>query len=498
MTSTFTTVIRNAVIYDGTGHAPIEGDLALRGDRIVQVGKVTDNFAENEVDINGLTVCPGFIDVHTHDDFAAILYPDMPFKLLGGVTTCIVGNCGMGVAPHQEAIEHARVWHPKRQLPAWQGYAGYFHLLDAHPPSLNIGVLVGHGTLRRAVMGNENRLAGQAEMAQMQQILREGLDAGALGFSTGLGYEPGCYADTEEIVELAKIMEETGGLYTTHMRDESEGLLDSIRETLQIGEQARVPVQISHHKALGRESWGTVAQSLQLVEAAQARGLDVHADQYPYTASSTRLAAILRRRVFHDGRGGERGQLAPEDVVIAASNNHPEWEGKSIKDLAQAFDLTAQHTAEHLVNEEPGTLVVFHNMSEEDVQMVMRHPSTMIGSDGVATLESKPHPRLYGTFARVLGRYARDLGLFSLEEAIYRMTGFAATTFGLTDRGHIHEQALADLVVFDPSTIIDTGTFEEPNQYPQGIAHVFVNGSHVVQNGTHSGNHPGRALRRAM
>ncbi len=373
MTSKFTTVIRNAVIYDGTGHAPIERDLALQGDRIVQVGKVTNNSAEKELDINGLTVCPGFIDVHTHDDFAAILYPDMGFKLLGGVTTCIVGNCGMGVAPHKEAVEYAKLFHPNQALPEWEGYAGYFRLLDEQPTSLNIGVLVGHGSLRRAVMGNENRLASQTEMVQMQQLLREGLAAGALGFSTGLGYEPGCYADTEEIVELAMIMEETGGLYTTHMRNESEGLLGSIRETIQIGEQARVPVQISHHKALGRENWGKVEQSLQLIEAAQAQGLDVHADQYPYTAAGTRLAAMLRRRTFHDGNGGDVGQLDPADVMIAAANKHPQWEGKSIKDLSQVFGLSAQQTAEHIANEEPGTQVIFNSMSEEDIQLVMRH-----------------------------------------------------------------------------------------------------------------------------
>jgi len=488
-------VIRNAKIYDGAGNAPLEGDIALRGDRIVQVGKVNDGQAEKEMDLKGLAVCPGFIDVHTHDDFAAILYPDMSFKLLGGVTTCIVGNCGYGVAPHRESLEFAKFIHPNQPLPKWEGYSGYFKLLDEKPPSLNIGVLIGHGTLRNAAMKRKTHAPNRQEMDQMKQIVREGLAAGAVGFSTGLMYEPGCHADTDEIVELASLMQETGGLYTTHMRDETDGLLDAVREAVRIGERAEVSVQLSHHKASGRKHYGKVVQSIKLIEEAQARGLDVHADQYPYTAGSNHLSAIVEQGALEEG-GGQVGVLHPADIVIASTANHSEWEGKSVEKISEEFGLSWQQTVVRLLTEEPHTTIILHDMIEEDVQTVMRHQSTMIGSDGIPSLEGKPHPRLYGTFARVLGHYSRELKLFPLEEAIYRMTGFPAKKFQLSDRGLIAENAMADLVVFDPATIIDIGTFEDPKHYPEGIAHVFVNGVHVVQDGKHTGARPGRALRR--
>ncbi len=495
MTNEYDIVIRNARIYDGAGNEPLEGDLALQGDRVVQVGKIKDGQAKNEIDASGLAVCPGFIDAHTHDDFAAILHPDMSFKLLGGVTTCIVGNCGFGAAPYQESLDFAKSMHPNQKLPKWEGYAGYFKVLDETPPSLNIGVLVGHGTLRSAAMGLENRAPNEQEMAQMKELVREGLDAGAVGFSTGLVYEPGCHAETDEIVELASLMQETGGLYATHMRNEGDGLLDAVREAIQIGERAGVPVQISHHKASGRKHWGKVSASIKLIEEAQARGLDVHVDQYPYTAGSTILSAIVAQGGL-EGEGGGMGEMNPADIVIASTAHHSEWEGKSLEKMSEELGLSQQQTVEQILKEEPHITIVLHSMSEEDVQTVLRHHSTMIGSDGVPTLHGKPHPRLYGTFARVLGHYSRDLNLFSLEEAIHRMTGFPAKKFQLSERGLIAENAMADLVIFDPAAIIDIGTFEDPNHYPEGIVHVFVNGVHVVQNGSHTNARPGRALRR--
>jgi N-acyl-D-aspartate/D-glutamate deacylase len=356
---------------------------------------------------------------------------------------------------------------------------------------VNIGVLAGHGTLRMAAMGRERGEPSTAQMAAMKAGLAEGLDAGVVGLSTGLIYEPGKHARTEEIVELASTMRGTGGLYATHMRDESLGLLDSVRESISIGEQAGVPVQISHHKATGRQAWGLVSESLALIDAAKARGLKVDADQYPYTAGSTILSAVLADDVK------DMRSLEPQDIVIASAAAHPEWEGKSLAELAQVFGVDPAATGQKVLAEEPGATVILHSMDEADVQTVMRHPSTMIGSDGIPTLEGRPHPRLYGTFARVLGHYARDLGLFSLEEAVHRMTGFAATKFGLTDRGAIREGAYADLVVFDPKAIVDRGTFDDPNHLPDGIVHVFVNGVHNVAAGSLLDRRPGRTLRRA-
>ncbi len=488
-------VLRGAQIYDGTGAPPMHGDLAIDGDRIAAVGSVSGT-GRSELDAETLALAPGFIDVHTHDDFAAILHPDMAFKLLGGVTTCVVGNCGMGAAPHAAASAMARAFHPNGRLPEWRGYAGYLELLDANPPSVNIGALIGHGTARLSVMGNEARDPDANELEQLKAIVAEGLEAGALGFSTGLVYEPSRHAGTDEIVELASAMADSGGLYATHMRDEGRHLVRSVSEAIEIGERARVPVQISHHKAAGRDSWGKVAESLRLIEAAQARGLDVHADQYPYTAGSTILAAVVQNWPEDDSADSGLGKVEPKDVVIASTKTHSEWEGRSLADFVSEFGVSAKQAAARILAEEPLATVVMHTMCEDDVQTVMRHPSTMIGSDGIPSLEGRPHPRLYGTFARVLGRYSRELGLFSLEQAVWRMTGFPSRKFGLRDRGVLRVGALADMVLFDPATVIDVGSYEDPKHPPAGIAHVFVNGRHAVREGRHTGERAGRALRR--
>jgi N-acyl-D-amino-acid deacylase len=481
-------IIRNASVYDGTGDVPRIADVAIEGERIAEIG--TPGAAREELDATGLALAPGFIDVHTHDDFAAVLYPDMAFKVCGGVTTCIVGNCGMGAAPFRQAAVLARAFHPGQELPDWGNYHGYFDTLEAQPPSVNVGVLVGHGSMRMAAMQRDRGEPSADQMAQMKTILAEGLEAGALGLSTGLIYDPGKYAATEELIELAATMPDDA-LYATHMRDEGKGLLESIQEALRIGESAGVPIQISHHKASGHDAWGLVNESLKLIDAARARGVNVDADQYPYTAGSTILSAVLAKDVA-DMRG-----LRHEDVVIASTADHSEWEGKSLAQLALELALPAHETARHVLATEPGATVILHSMNENDVQTVMRHPSTMIGSDGIPTLEGRPHPRLYGTFARVLGHYARDLGLFSTEEAVHRMTGMPAAKFGLTDRGEIRVNGYADLVLFDPARVIDVGTFDDPNHYPDGIVHVFVNGRHTVANGTHRSVRNGKTLRRA-
>ncbi|MGH8676620.1 MAG: N-acyl-D-amino-acid deacylase family protein [Burkholderiales bacterium] len=491
MSGDFDAVIREVTVYDGTGAPPRLADAAIEGGRIARLGTVP-GAARETVDGRGLALAPGFIDVHTHDDFAAIRYPDMAFKLAGGVTTCVVGNCGFGAAPFGAASVMAKTLHPNLALPPWDGYRGYAEFLDRSPPGTNIGVLIGHGTARLAAMGTEDRAPSGAEMTAMKAIVSEGLEAGALGLSSGLVYDPGRFAATEELVELARVLRGTGALYATHMRDEGTGLLASVREAIEIGEKAGIAVQISHHKASGRTAWGLVGESLQLIEAAQRRGLDVHADQYPYTAGSTILSAV-----FRDGRlRGVLGDLLPDDVVIASTEKHPDWEGKSIAALSSAMRCSPEEAAQRILAEDSGVTVILHAMCEEDVRTVMRHPSTMIGSDGIPTLEGKPHPRLYGTFARVLGRYARDEGLFSLAEAVHRMTGFAARKFGLRDRGVLREGAHADLVLFDPRRIIDRGTFEDPHRKPDGIEAVYVNGVKAISGGQPTGARAGRVLRR--
>jgi N-acyl-D-amino-acid deacylase len=495
--STYDVVIRNASIVDGTGAPSLEGNVGIRGDRIATVGEIAERGAV-DIDARGFTVTPGFIDVHSHDDWAVMLTPEMDFKVMQGVTTDVVGNCGMGAAPNPAAAVIFRALQgASAKVPEWSDYAGYFLAIDQNPPSINVAVLAGHGSLRLGAMGNAKREPTRDEMATMRRWLRDAIDAGAVGLSTGLVYEPGRYARTEEIIELASEMRGSGALYASHMRNEGSGLLDSIRETIRIGEEAGVAIQISHHKASGAENWGMVRESLKLIDEARAADINVSADQYPYTSGSTVLSAVLQNGGLDDsGVRGGMGGVRPENILIASVPSHPEWEGRRLDQLSAEMDLGAAEAARKIVDADPGTVVVMESMNEDDVRTVMAHPSTMIGSDGLA-MGGKPHPRLYGTFPRVIGHYAREGGLMTLEEAIHRMTGMPAEKFQLRDRGVIREGAFADLVIFDAKEILDTATYSEPRCYPAGITHVFVNGTAVVRDGAHLGTRPGRAIRRA-
>lgn len=486
-------LIRGATVYDGTGAPGVVRDVALRGDRIVDaLGADHDGV---EMDGTGLALAPGFVDVHTHDDGAVIVDPELRCKTLQGVTTDIVGNCGMGISPRRTAMPFFGPWSPGlAERAPWEGYAGYLAMLDAEPPSLNVGVLVGHGTVRASVLGFHDAQPSAAELDAMKALVREGMDAGALGLSTGLIYEPGRYATTEEVAALA--VEARDGIYATHMRNEGERLLEAVAEAIRIGEETGIRVQISHHKASGRASWGRVTESLAMIDAARARGVDVALDQYPYTAGSTSLYAVIQNGSLDGTTAGGLGELAPENVLVASAAEHPAWEGRHLGQIATELGMPPRDAADAIVTATNGSaLVVLESMSEDDVQTVMVHPCTMIGSDGIPA-PGKPHPRLWGTFPRVLGRYVRDLGVLTLAEAIRRMTSLPCETFGLADRGVIRHGAFADLVLFDPVTIADVGTYEDPARPPIGIAAVIVNGTVVANEGEHTGARPGRALRR--
>jgi N-acyl-D-amino-acid deacylase len=495
MSTAYDVVIRHAAIVDGTGAPSFEASVGIRDDRIATVGEIAERGAI-DLDARGLTVAPGFIDVHSHDDWAVLLMPEMDFKVMQGVTTDVVGNCGMGAAPNPAAAVIFRALHgASAKVPEWADYAGYLRALDDNPPSINVAVLVGHGSLRLGAMGNARRAPTRDEMTTMRGWLRDAIDAGAVGLSTGLIYEPGRYARTEEIIGLAREMRGSGALYASHMRNEADRLLDSVRETIRIGEEAGVAIQISHHKASGVENWGMVRESLKLIDEARAAGVDLSADQYPYTSGSTVLSAVLQNGGLEDSARGGMGAIAPERILIASVPSHLQWEGKRLDEIAAELDLGALEAARKIVGTDPGAVVILDLMNEDDVRTVMAHPSTMIGSDGLP-MGGKPHPRLYGTFPRVIGHYAREGGLMSLEEAIHRMTGMAAEKFQLRDRGVIREGAFADLVIFDAKEILDTATYSDPRRYPVGISHVFVNGTAVVREGAHLGARPGRAVRR--
>ncbi|MBM4439606.1 MAG: D-aminoacylase [Candidatus Rokubacteria bacterium] len=489
-------VIRGGTVYDGTGAPGTRADVGVRAERIVAFGTIQAR-GDVEVDARGLAVAPGFIDVHSHDDFAVLLEPEMPFKVLQGVTSDIVGNCGSGVVPFDAGLHRFRRLHPGADPAPWNGFTGYLERVDAARPSCNVAVLIGHGSLRFGAMALEPRAPSAAELDAMKAWVREGVAAGAVGLSTGLIYEPGRYAKTDEVIALARELGgPAGGLYATHMRNEADGLLDAVKEAIRIGEDAGVPVQISHHKASGRRNWGRVRDSLALIDDARARGLDVTADQYPYTAGSTSLAAVIQNGAFRGDSPGGLGQLEGGDVLVSSAPKHPEWEGRTIGTLATEWGLGAEEAAQRVVDGEgDACFVVVFTMDEHDVKAVMAHPSTMIGSDGVPT-GGKPHPRLYGCFARVLGRYVREEKVLDLPTAIHRMTGMPAAKFRLLDRGTIHPGGFADLVLFDPARIADTATYGEPRSAPAGIRAVYVNGVAVARDGQHTGARPGRGLRR--
>jgi N-acyl-D-amino-acid deacylase len=471
-------ILRGGTVVDGTGAPRFRADVAVAGDRIEAVGSVSKSDGAREVDVLGLVVAPGFIDVHTHDDRALLATPDMAMKASQGVTTVVTGNCGISLAPLR--LDHDPP-PPLDLIGGWIDYgyptfAAYMAALDKAPAALNAACLVGHSSLRVGAMPELDRPATEAEIRRMQERLQEGLDAGAVGLSTGLFYAPAFHAPLEEIKALARLLKPAGALYTTHMRDEAEHVLDSLEESFDVGRDAGVPVVISHHKTTGVANFGRTRETLPKIQAAMA-GQEVGLDVYPYIASST----VLRVQRIEDSL----------KVLITWSKARPDCAGRELAEIAAEWGVGLVEAAERL---QPAGAIYFM-MDEADVQRVLAFAPSMVGSDGLPH-DSHPHPRLWGTFPRVLGHYSRALGLFDLETAVRKMTGLSAARFGLKGRGVVTPGAHADLCVFDPETVIDRATFAEPMQAAAGIAHVFVNGKPVWQDGKPTGERPGRALRR--
>jgi N-acyl-D-amino-acid deacylase len=488
-------VIKGASVYDGSGGRPTVADVAVTAGRIEAVGDLAQSRSGVDVEASGLALAPGFIDVHSHDDFAVFVTPELAFKVGQGVTTVVVGNCGFGAAPFESARPYlAFLGADGASLPAWSTYGEYLDAVDADPPGVNVAVLVGLGAVRSDAMGSARRAAGRSETGRMLHTLASALEAGCVGCSTGLVYEPGRYSSTDELVALARKTAEAGGVYASHLRDEGDGLLGAVGEAVRVGEESGVSVQISHHKASGRSAWGLVASSLTAIEHARTSGIDVTADQYPYTAGSTTLSAVLTN---HEDGGG-MGTVDWNAVVLASAPGHPAWEGRALAELAASSDLSPAEVAARIVDaEDQAAVVIITSMCEDDVRTVLAHPTTMIGSDGIPSRGGRPHPRLYGTFARVLGHYVRDDPVLSLEQAVHRMTGLPAAKFALAGRGTISPGAHADLVLFDPATVDDVATYRSPRRHPSGIRGVWVNGTAVVRDGDLTGERPGRALRSA-
>ena len=453
-------IIRDAEVFDGLGNPRVRTDVGVTGDRIVAVGDLGGSDCDREVDAHGLALAPGFIDAHTHDDRAVLCGPAcMLCKMSQGVTTVVVGNCGISLSPVRMK---SRPPPPLDLLGdeswfAYDSFGEYAERLARDPSPVNTYALIGHMSLRiEAMNGDTQRAATDREAEHMRARLKDALAQGASGFSTGLYYAPNMMAPTDEVIAVAEALRTAGGLYVTHMRDEADDVLLSIEETLKIGRSVDVPVVISHHKCSMPENFGRSKETLPKIDAAAA-GQKVDFDIYPYAAGST---VLMPHRLRKD-----------VPVQITWSVPHPELAGRMLADIAREWNLDPKLAAERLT---PAGAIYFQ-MDEPDVQRIMAHRLAMIGSDGLPH-DSYPHPRLWGTFPRVLGHYARDLKLFSLEEAVRKMTGHTASVFGMVDRGMIREGAYADLVLFDPNTVRDASTYDAPTRPSEGILETWING----------------------
>jgi N-acyl-D-amino-acid deacylase len=516
-------------VLDGTGAPARRADVGIIDDRIASVGDLALERAGRTLDVRGLTVAPGFIDVHSHSDWRLWANRRAESKIRQGVTTEVVGNCGFSPAPvtdeFRDDLRGFALYLPPGMDFSWHSMRDYLRGYEQGGVALNVVQLVGHGTLRIAAMGFARRAPTGREQAHMERLMDESMAGGAAGLATGLIYAPGSYAVTDEIIGIARRAGARGGFYASHIRGEGATLLDAVREAIRVGREGRLPVQVSHIKAAGRPHWGRVKDALALLDAARAEGLDVRADVYPYTASSTTLRTLLpdwaleggiepmlRRIADPAGRARVRADLdresgilargvSWEDIMIAYAPTRRDAEGMRLSEVAAAWGKDPLDAACDLLLAEHGKgYMILFQLDEADLRRALAHPHVMIGSDGSSLAtegplgEGKPHPRSYGTFPRVLGRYAREHNVLTLPEAIRKMTALPADRLGLKDRGVLRAGALADVVAFDPVHVADRATYEDPHRYAAGVEHVIVNGRLVVEGGEHTGALPGRVL----
>jgi N-acyl-D-amino-acid deacylase len=481
MPATFDLLIRNAEIVDGTGAPRFAGDIGVRGERIERIGELAGATGRTEIDLGGRIAAPGFIDAHTHDDRLMLSGGDMAPKVSQGVTTVIGGNCGISLAPMPRPIPDP-VTPPLNLLDDEGGwfrfptFASYLQALREQPAATNCAMLVGHTTLRVATLDDLERPASTAQIARMRSLVQEAMEAGAIGVSTGLFYEPAIAAPTEEVIETCRPLKDFHGLYCTHMRNEADGVMDSLEETFRIGREVGVPVVISHHKVIGQANYGRSEETLAFIRRNMALQ-PICLDCYPYTAGSTVLSA-------------DRAATSSR-VIVTWSKALPQYNGRDLADIARELGVSQDDAVRRLL---PAGAIYFR-MDEADVQRILRFDETMIGSDGLPH-DAAPHPRLWGSFPRVLGHYRRGLKLFPLEQAVHKMTGLTARNFGLPDRGVLKEGAYADLTLFDADTIDEAASYEHPIAPARGIDTVVVNGRIVWREGRATGERPGQVLQR--
>jgi len=501
-TGRFDILITGAKVIDGSGGPWFAGDVAIRGGEIAAVGFLPDAQADVRVDARGLVVAPGFIDIHSHGRRGIFQTPTAENYLREGVTTIVEGPDGSSPLP----------------------LAPFLEQISKTPISINFATMVGQGTIREHVIGLANRKATPEEIEKMKVLAAQAMRDGAFGLSTGLFYVPGNFTPTEEVIEIAKVVGRMGGIHISHMRDEASHVLDSVRETIRIGEEGGLPTQITHHKIIGKENWGASVETLKLVEEARARGVDVTIDQYPYTASSTGIAALFPQWALEGGQKatverlnapGERARIRtaiirnieldrgggdPKNIAIARCGFDASLAGKNLAEITSERGAapTVENAADTAIElqRKGGCSAIYHAISEEDVVRIMRSPYTMIASDGEIPLfgQASPHPRSYGTFARVLGVYVREQHVLTLEEAVRRMSGFPAQRLKIWDRGLLRPGMKADVVLFDPAQIADRATYEKPHQYSVGVKDVIVNGKFVLRDEKVTAERSGRVL----
>lgn len=530
--TSFDVVLKGGTILDGTGSPAWKSDVGIVGDTITAIGSIAPEQGKKVIDVSNLYVCPGFIDIHSHSDYSIPAYPTADSRVRQGITTEITGNCGSSAAPmtglgredSQKGLKEEYDYDAQ-----WTDVASYFETLEKKKISLNQALLLGQGTIRSSIIGLEDRRVTPDELNAILRIVEEGMDQGAVGLSTGLEYTPGRYTPTEEIVQMTRVVARRGGFYASHIRNEEKLLLEAVNEAIDIGRQTGARVEISHLKAAGRVNWDKQRASLQLIEAARSEeGVEVLADAYPYTAYSTGLTvnlenwaldggteALMKRLKNPADRERIRKEVDPRirynepggyDLMVISevySEKNKNCIGKNIEQIAEMWNIEPVDAFLRLLEEENASVgYVGHGMSPENVKMILSHPLVMISTDGYSiaptgkVAETKPHPRSYGTYPRVLGYYCREERIFELPVAVKKITSMPADQTGLPDRGRLGRGKKADIVVFDAATVKDVATYEDPHRYPVGIPYVVVNGVIVVSNGNHTGATPGRILRK--
>lgn len=525
------TLIRNGLVVDGSGAAPYKADILVEGDRIAAIGAGLAAEDAQIIEADGLAVAPGFIDTHSHSDLQVLIHPEVKPKVMQGITTEVLGQDGISMAPLP--AEYISPW--RKNLAGLDGDSdaiswefknteGYLKMIEQTKPGLNECYLVPHGNIRMEAMGLENRLPNEEELEKMRRITRREMEAGAVGLSTGLIYMPCAYSESTEIIEMCKVVAEYDGMFVIHQRSEADTILDSMKEVIKIGRESGVKIHYSHFKVCGKKNWDKIDQIVELLQRAESEGIRVSFDQYPYVAGSTMLGVILppwvhdggtdkvlerlanpelRKKMIYDIEHGIPGwdnfvEFAGLDQIFVTSVKNKKNEDAIGLNLIQLGKLRGKDpydaTFDLLLEEENAVGMVDFYGTEEHVQRFMKRPEMNACTDGL--LGGKPHPRVYGAFPRILGKYVREERVLTLEQAVYKMTKKPATTFNIVNRGQLKEGYFADITIFNPDTVIDKGTYTDPAQYPDGIAYVLINGAATVANGRHTGSRAGRVLRK--